>query len=64
MSVLQCLHSTHEKQQVFAAGQNGMILDQSTVNERKHVKSTMKPVDIGTRAVTRSQLQESWKVNA
>ena len=42
---------------------NGEILDQSTVDEWRHVKGTMNPTDIGTRGVTVSQLLEREWLN-
>ena len=48
MTVLQWLHSAHKKQQVFVAKRVGKALDQSTVDEWRHVKCTMNPADIGT----------------
>ena len=41
------------------ANRVGEILDQSTVDEWRHVKGTMNPADIGTGGVTVSQLLES-----
>ena len=52
MMVLQWLHSSHKRQQVFIANGVGKILDQSTVDELRHVKGTMNPSDIVTRGVT------------
>ena len=59
ITVLQWLHSAHKRPQVFVANRVGEIWDQSTVDEWRHVKGTMKPADIGTREVTVSQLLES-----
>ena len=59
MTVLQWLHSTLEKQQVFVANRVGEILDQSAVDEWRHMKGIMNPADIGTRGVILSQLLES-----
>ena len=63
MTVLQWLHSAHKKQQVFVANRVGEILDQSTVDEWRHVKGTMNPADIGTRGVTVTHLRESEWLN-
>ena len=63
MTVLQWLHSAHKRQQVFVANSVVEILDQSTVDERRHVKGTMNPADIGTRGVTVSQLLQSEWLN-
>ena len=61
MTVLQRLHSAHKRQQVFVANRVGEILDQSTVDEWRHVKWTMNPADIGTRGVNVSQLlKKEW----
>ena len=59
MTVLRWLHAAHKKQQVFVANRVGEILDQSTVDEWRHVKGSMNPADIGTRGVTLEQLRES-----
>ena len=63
VTFLQWLHSAHKKQQVFMANRFGEILDQSTVDEWRHVKATMSPADIGTRGVTVSQLLGSEWLN-
>ena len=47
MTVLRWLHAAHKKQQVFVANRVGEILDQSTVDEWRHVKGSMNPADIG-----------------
>ena len=52
MTVLQWLHSAHKIQQVFVANRVGETLDQSTVDEWRHVKIKMNPTDMGTREVT------------
>ena len=59
MTVLRWLHAAHKKQQVFVANRVGEILDQSTLDEWRHVKGSMNPADIGTRGVTLEQLRES-----
>ena len=63
MTVLRWLHAAHKKQQVFVANRVGEILDQSTVDEWRHVKGSMNPADIGTRGVTLEQLRESEWLN-
>ena len=62
---LQSLHSAHKRQQIFVAKRFGEILDQSTVDEWRHVKGTMNPADIGTRGVTVSHLLENgWLIGS
>ena len=63
LTVLQWLHSGYKKQQMFVANRAGEILDQSSLDEWRHVKGTMNPADIGTRGVTKSQLLESEWLN-
>ena len=56
MTLLQWLHSSHRRQQVFVANIVGEVLDQSTIDEWRHLKATITPADIGRRGVTVSQL--------
>ena len=48
---------------MFVAKRVGELLDQSTVDEWRHVRGTMIPADIGTRGITVSQLLESEWLN-
>ena len=63
VTVLPWLHAAHKKQQVFVANRVGEILDQSTVDEWRHVKGSMNPADIGTRGVILEQMRESEWLN-
>ena len=63
MSVLRLLHAAQKKQQVFVANRVGEILDQSSVDEWRHVKGSMNPADSRTRGVTLEQLRESELLN-
>ena len=63
LTVLRWLHAAHKKQQVFVANRVREILDQSTVDEWRHVKGSMNPADIETRSVTPEQLRKSEWLN-
>ena len=63
MTVLQWLHSAEKRQQIFVTTRVREVLDESTVDEWRHIKGTMNPADIGTRVVTVSQLLESASLN-
>ena len=50
-TVLQWIHSSHRKQQVFLANRVAEILDTTDVSQWKHVSGINNPADIGTRAI-------------
>ena len=50
-TVLQWIHSSHRKQQVFVANRVAEILDTTAVSQWKHVSGINNPADIGTRAI-------------
>ena len=50
-TVLQWIHSSHRKQQVFSANRVAEILDTTDVSQWKHVSGINNPADIGTRAI-------------
>ena len=56
MNVLHWLRWAHKRQQVFVANWVGKLPDQSTVNERRLLKSIMNAADIGTRGFNVAQL--------
>ena len=58
-TVLQWIHSSHRKQQVFVANRVAEILDTTTVSQWKHVSGINNPADIGTRAISVEVLKRS-----
>ena len=50
-TILQWIHSSHRKQQVFMANRVAEILDTTDVSQWKHVSGINNPADIGTRAI-------------
>ena len=48
-TVWQWLQSAHKKQQVFVANRAAEILENSSMDQWRHVKGIKKPSDIGTR---------------
>ena len=58
-TVLQWIHSSHRKQQVFVANRVAEILDTTDVSRWKHVSGINNPADIGTRAITFEELKIS-----
>ena len=50
-TVLQWIHSSHSKQQVFVTNRLAEIPDTTDVSQWKHVSCINNPVDIGTRAI-------------
>ena len=58
-TVLQWIHSSHRKQQVFVANQVAEILDTTDVSQWKHVSGINNPADIGTRAINIEKLKRS-----
>ena len=58
-TVLQWIHSSHRKQQVFVANRVAEILDTTDVSQWKHVSGINNPADIGTRAINVEELKRS-----
>ena len=58
-TVLQWIHSSHRKQQVFLANRVAEILDTTDVSQWKHVSGINNPADIGTRAINVEELKRS-----
>ena len=58
-TVLQWIHSSHRKQQVFVANRVPEILDTTNVSQWKHVSGINNPADIGTRAFSVEELKKS-----
>ena len=50
-TVLQWIHSSHRKQQVFVANRVAEILDKTKVSQWNHVSGINNPADIETRAI-------------
>ena len=57
--VLQRIHSSHRKQQVFVANRVSEILDTTNVSQWNHVSGINNPADIGTRAINVDELKRS-----
>ena len=58
-TVLQWIHSSHRKQQVFAANRVAEILDTTYVSQWNHVGGINNPADIGTRAINVDEFKRS-----
>ena len=58
-TVLQWIHSSHRKQQVFVANRLADILDTTDVSQWKHVSGINNPADIGNRAINIEELKRS-----
>ena len=58
-TVLQWIHSSHRKQQVFVANRVAEILDTTNVSQWNHVSGINNPADIGTRAINVDELKRS-----
>ena len=50
-TLLQWIHSSHRKQQVFVANRVAEILDTTNVSQWSHVSGINNPADMGTRAI-------------
>ena len=57
-TVLQWLQAAHKKQQVFLANRAAEILENSSMDQWRHVKSVENPADIGTRGMSIEGLKE------
>ena len=58
-TVLQWLHASNNKQPVFVANRVAEILENSTIDQWRHVEGEMNPADIGTGGMTVEALKES-----
>ena len=58
-TVLQWIHSSHRKQQVFGANRVAEILDTTDASQWKLVSGVNNPADIGTRAINIEELKSS-----
>ena len=58
-TVLQWIHSSHRKQQVFVADRVAEILDTTDVSQWKRVSGINNPADIGIRAINIEELKRS-----
>ena len=58
-TLLQWIHSSHRKQQVFVANRVAEILDTTDVSQWKHVSGINILADIGTRAINIEELKRS-----
>ena len=62
-TVLQWLQAAHKKQQVFAANRAAEILENSSMDQWRHVKGVENPADIGTRRMSIEGLRDSVWLN-
>ena len=62
-TVLQWLQTAHKKQQVFVANRAAEILENSSMDQWRHVKGFENPADIGTRGMSIGGLKESVWLN-
>ena len=58
-TVLQWIHSSYRKQQVFVANRVAEILDTTNVSQSNHVSGINNPADIGTRAINVDEVRRS-----
>ena len=58
-TVLQWIHSSHHKQQVFVANRVAEMMDRTDVSQWKYVSGINNPADIGTRAINVDELNRS-----
>ena len=60
-TVLQWIHSSHRKQQVYVANRVAEILDTTNVSQWNHVSGINNPADIGTQAINVDELnRKEW----
>ena len=62
-TVLQWLQAAHKKQQEFVANRAAEILENSSMDQWRHVKGVENPADIGTRGMSIKGLKESVWLN-
>ena len=62
-TVLQLLQAAHKKQQVFVANRAAEILQNSSMDQWRHVKGVENTADIGTREMSIEGLKESVWLN-
>ena len=62
-TVLQWLQAAHKKQHVFVANRAAKILENSSMDQWRHVKGVENPADIGTRGMSTEGLKESVWLN-
>ena len=62
-TVLQWLQAAHKKQPVFVANRAAEILENSSMDQWRHVKGVENPADIGTRGMSIEGLKESVWLN-
>ena len=62
-TVLQWLQAAHKKHQVFVANRAADILENSSMDQWRHVKGVENPADIGTRGMSIEGLKESVWLN-
>ena len=58
-TVLQWLKSAHQKQVVFVANRVSEKLEDTTIDEWRHVRGELNPADIGTRGISLENLTKS-----
>ena len=63
MTGLQWLQAAHKKQPVFVANRAAEILENSSMDQWRHVKGVENPADIGTRGMSIEGLKESVWLN-
>ena len=59
VTVLQKLTSADKKLNVFVANKAAESLENSTIDEWKHIRGELNPSDVGTRGITLEKLSES-----
>ena len=57
-TVLQWLQAAHKKQQVFVANRAAETLEDSSMDQWRHVKGVENPADIGTRGIFAESLND------
>ena len=60
---MQWLQAADKKQQVFVANRAAEILENSSMDQWRHVKGVENPADIGTRGISIENLKESVWLN-